>query len=111
MAGRGGAREGAGRKPNSVRHESEITKADKRLAANLLRYIGNMEQLADGVMVEEKDPVTQAKIVYQRPPDRAANEYLINRIMGKPTERQEHTGENGAPLFPAIREVVVNKPE
>lgn len=84
----GGARPGAGRKPNAVKFESEITAADKRIAANLVRYIANMEQLADGVMVEERDPITQKLIVYQRAPDRQANEYLINRIMGKPAERR-----------------------
>lgn len=30
--------------------------------------------------------------------DRAANIYLVNRIMGTPTERQELSGPNGAPI-------------
>lgn len=95
----GGARPGAGRKPKAQVFESAITKADKRLAKNLLHHIENMERLADGVLVEERDALTGQPVVYQRPPDRAANEYLINRVMGKPTERTEHTGANGEPLF------------
>lgn len=100
MAGQnGGARPGAGRKPKAQVFESLITRADKRIAKNLVRYIENLEQLANGVLVEDTNIITGDKMVYQRPPDRAANEYLINRIMGKPTERQEHSGINGEPLF------------
>jgi hypothetical protein len=86
----GGARPGAGRKPRAEVYESAITKADRRLAKNLIPHIENMERLADGVLVEEAHPITGKMVVYQRPPDRQANEYLINRVMGKPTERQEH---------------------
>jgi hypothetical protein len=95
MAGpNGGARPGAGRKPKAQVYESEITKADRRIAKNLVRYIENMEQLADGLMLEETDTRTGRTRVYTTAPDRQANEYLINRIMGKPTERvdQEHSG-------------------
>jgi hypothetical protein len=91
--GHGGARPNSGPKPKRQRFEGEITKADKRLAKNLIRHIENMERLADGVMVEETNVITGKPVVYQRPPDRQANEYLINRIMGKPTERQEHKHE------------------
>lgn len=31
-------------------------------------------------------------------PDRAANQYLIDRIAGKPTERREVTGPEGAAI-------------
>jgi hypothetical protein len=95
MAGpNGGARPGAGRKPKAQVYENEITKADKRIAKNLVRYIENMERLADGVIIQETNIVTGDQQVYQEPPNRQANEYLINRIMGKPTERneQEHSG-------------------
>jgi hypothetical protein len=46
-----------------------------------------MLRLADGVTVQEEDDKGKERI-YSRPPDRATNEYLINRIMGKPTEVQ-----------------------
>lgn len=91
MAGQnGGARPGAGRKPKAEKFENVITKADKRIAANLVRYIENLEALADGVTVQEVDKDGNERI-YTRAPDRQANEYLLNRIMGKPTERHEHT--------------------
>jgi hypothetical protein len=90
MAGPGGARPGAGRKRKSDKFAGQIAKAEKVIADRLPDYIGNLQQLADGVFVEEMT-IEGARIVYQRPPDRQANEYLLNRIMGKPTERKEHT--------------------
>lgn len=52
------------------------------------QLIANMLVLADGVSVEK--PVGDGEtIVYRQPPDRAANEYLINRVMGKPTDKSE----------------------
>jgi len=88
----GGARPGAGRKPRAKKFESIIQKADNRIAENLVRYIENMERLADGVLVEDVNVLTAKTFVYQEPPNRQANEYLINRVMGKPTERQELNG-------------------
>lgn len=86
-----------GRPPKADKFAGAIAKAEGRIAKNLVRYIENMEALADGVWVEEIDK-EGGRIVYQRPPDRQANEYLLNRIMGKPTERQEISGEGGGPL-------------
>lgn len=98
MAGQnGGARPGAGRKPRAEKFESVITRADKRIAANLVRYIENLEALADGVTVQETDATGRERI-YTRAPDRQANEYLLNRIMGKPTDHKEVTGEGGGAL-------------
>lgn len=46
--------------------------------------------LADGVMVEDDVPGEDGEPVrYTKPPDRQANEYLINRVMGKPTDKTE----------------------
>lgn len=39
-----------------------------------------MFELADGVRVADDD----AGPVYSRPPDRAAIEYLLNRVLGRP---------------------------
>lgn len=90
----------AGRPSNADKFAGAIAKADTRIAKNLVRYIENMEALADGIFQEEMT-LDGTRIVYQRPPDRAANEYLINRIMGKPTERKELSGPDGEPLFKA----------
>lgn len=57
------------------------------MAAHLPKAIQNMIVLADGVTVEVEGE--DGSVVFQRPPDRAANEYLINRVMGKPTDKTE----------------------
>jgi hypothetical protein len=89
MGQNGGARPGAGRKPKDEKFKQPIAKAEKRIADRLPSLIENLFALADGVMVQE-ELVPGAPIVYKRAPDRQANEYLINRIMGKPTDRKEH---------------------
>ncbi len=80
----------AGRPRKADKFAGEIAKAEGRIAKKLVTYIENMEALADGIFVEEMT-IEGKRIVYKRPPDRQANEYLINRIMGKPTERTEHS--------------------
>jgi hypothetical protein len=80
----------AGRPSKADKFAGQIAKAEGRIAKNLVRYIENMEALADGIYVEEMT-LEGARVVYKRPPDRQANQYLIDRIMGKPTDRKEHT--------------------
>ena len=87
-----------GRPPKAEKFAGQIARAEARIARNLVRYIENMEALADGLWTEEQTPEGK-RVVYQRPPDRAANQYLIDRVMGKPTERQELSGKDGEPLF------------
>ena len=88
MSLRGGVRPGAGRKPKAEKFKLPIARAEKRIADELPALIANLVQLANGVTIEEtgKDG---GKLVYRRPPDFKANEYLINRLMGRPTERIE----------------------
>lgn len=90
MGTNGGARPGAGRKPKAEQFKRPIAQAEKRIADRLPLLINNLFLLADGVLVQE-ELIPGQPIVYKRPPDRQANEYLINRIMGKPTDRKEHT--------------------
>lgn len=89
--GHGGARPNAGRRASEVRKllEKPIQAAEKRIADRLPHLIENLMVLADGVMVEDVNLVTGEVGVYRKPPDRAANEYLINRVMGKPTDKTE----------------------
>ena len=68
--------------------DSASATADKLLAAHLPKSIQNMIVLADGVTVERMNGDGTA-LIYTQPPDRQANEYLINRVMGKPTEKTE----------------------
>jgi len=89
----GGARKGAGRKPTAAKYVKEVNAVEKLIAKNLPKYIGNLESLADGILVQETDK-NGRDCVYSRAPDRQANEYLINRVAGKPTEHveQDNTG-------------------
>jgi hypothetical protein len=97
MAGKGGARPGAGRKPKGIKSLTPIATAEGRIVDRLPQLIDNLFSLADGVTVQEETPQGGPR-VYTRPPDRQANEYLINRIMGKPTERKEVSGPEGGPI-------------
>lgn len=94
MAGpNGGARPGAGRKPKDEKFKLPIAKAEKRIADRLPFLIDQMMELAEGVVVQDVDREGGLRI-YQRPPDYKAIAYLVDRIMGKPTERQEVDGES-----------------
>jgi hypothetical protein len=68
--------------------EKPIQIAEKRIADRLPSLIDNLLVLADGVRVS-KTTSEGDEVVYRQPPDRAANEYLINRVMGKPTDKTE----------------------
>lgn len=85
--GLGGARPGAGRPRKRDKYSGQIVAAENRIADRLPQYIDNLARLADGIFREEEDE-HGIKFIYTTPPDRQANEYLINRILGKPTERQ-----------------------
>lgn len=92
----GGPRPGSGRPRKAEKFQRPIARAEKRIADRLPWLIDQQFELAEGVLAEEgKDGEEK---VYKRPPDRQAVEYLLNRIMGKPTERQELTGKDGEPL-------------
>jgi hypothetical protein len=90
--GHGGARPGAGRKRKAEKFEGEVAAAERRIADRLPRLIDNLFKLADGVAVERE--TRDGVEVFESPPDRDANKYLIDRILGRPTERveAEHSG-------------------
>lgn len=89
MGQNGGQRPGAGRKAKADKFKVPIAKAEQRIADRLPVLIDKMLELADGVPVEDVNPVTGEVSVYKTPPDRQALIYLIDRIMGKPTQRKE----------------------
>lgn len=93
-AGQSGNPQGRPRKRE--KHAGAIAKAEQKIAQKLPTLIDNMLLLANGVTVSEV--IDGMPVIYTRPPDRAANEYLINRIMGKPIERKEVTGAEGGPI-------------
>ena len=89
--GHGGAREGAGRKAKPDKFKIPIARAEKKIADKLPMLIDKALELAEGVLVEDFNIVTMQTSVYQKPPDLGAIKYLVDRIMGKPTERKELT--------------------
>lgn len=82
---RGGARPGAGRKPRAVVYRQPIREAETKIRDRLPWIVDRLFELAEGVRVESTG-ISGEPIVYQRPPDRASCEYLMDRIMGKPTQ-------------------------
>lgn len=97
MGQNGGARPGAGRKPKDEKFKLPIAKAEKRIADRLPSLIDRALELADGVTVQEVDR-DGGIVVYTKPPDLKAIIYLVDRVMGKPTERQEVSGPDGDPI-------------
>lgn len=85
----GGARAGAGRKRKADKFETQIQRAEQKIADKLPWLVDQMMELATGVLVEDTG-IDGAPFVYQKPPDRQAIVYLMDRIMGKPTERREY---------------------
>lgn len=121
----GGKRDGAGRPRKAERYAAPIAAAEDRIADQLPRLIDNMLKLANGGYCEDEveyqpaglvttgsgefeskvfpdKPDDELIIVKRRrrraAPDRKANEYLIDRILGRPTQRTELAGENGGPI-------------
>jgi hypothetical protein len=132
--GHGGARAGAGRKPNNTKYASQIEAMKDRLAERLGTRIDMLELLADGgfEQIQEvwepaglieitKQVVTNDGTVNVRElafphldpeqlvcvkrtrsiaaPDRKANEYLINRIAGTPTQHIEADVDGDGALY------------
>lgn len=87
----------SGRPRKADLYAEQIATADAQIAAHLPQLLANLFALADGVMVKEVDDDGVVDI-YAKPPDRKANEYLINRLAGTPTARREITGEDGGPI-------------
>ncbi len=97
----------AGRPRKAEQYAGAIAKAEKRIADRLPELIDNMFKLASGVYVPDTDKEGNQIGIYLTPPDRAANQYLIDRILGKPTERSEISGPDGGPV---VREVIIEIP-
>ncbi len=108
--GHGGARPGSGRPPKAVLAETPIRQAEKKIRDRLPWIVDRLFELAEGVRVESSG-LTGEPIVYQKPPDRGACEYLMDRIMGKPMQpvdvrerAQRVADELGVPVAAVIAE-------
>jgi hypothetical protein len=75
-------------------NESAVREAEKKIRDRLPQIIDNLLILADGVTVEETT-LEGETTVYKKPPCRQTNEYLVNRILGKPTEKVESENSGG----------------
>jgi hypothetical protein len=82
-----------------------VSAAEKQIRDRLPSIIDNMLKLAEGVWYEEQT-LNGSRIVYKDRPNYKANEYLANRIMGKPTERTELSGPQGEPIPLAINNLI-----
>ena len=125
MAGKGGARPGAGRKPKAVKYQAPINKAERQIVDRLPGLVETLVILAtDGMPVIRRKYVPAGtvtigsgelmQLVYpdkpadelvlieelheQTTPDRAAGQYLIDRILGKTTARIEAEVEQSGAL-------------
>ncbi len=87
-----------GRPRKNEQYAGQVAKAEKRIADKLPELVDRMFELANGVTLQETDDDGITNI-YTRPPERQAIEYLLNRIMGKPTERKELSGPDGEPIM------------
>ena len=108
--GYGGARAGSGRPRKAVKFGRPIAAAEKQIADRLPSIIEKLFELGDGITVQETAANGDVRI-YERPPDREALKYLVDRILGRPKERldAELTGRAGGPIV--ITEVVVERPK
>jgi hypothetical protein len=110
MGNNGGARAGAGRKPKVVRHARMIAKVEKLIADGLPKRIATLEALSDGILCQRE--TADGPKVYEVPPDRQANIFLVERIMGKAQESVDHTTDGDKlPSAPTIIEVRMNRPK
>lgn len=88
MAGRGGARPGAGRKSTAVKrviYATPIQQAEAKIRDRLPWLVDQMLVLAEGFEIQKTDRRGRTR-VWSEPPDRAAIEYLMDRVMGKPAQ-------------------------
>jgi hypothetical protein len=78
------------RKPKDVPLEvteinDDVSELEKKIRLMADECVENLRTLANGVKAEEQgngDPT------YVKPPDRAANEYIINRVLGRPATKK-----------------------
>jgi len=101
--GPGGPREGAGRKPNWFKKlcEQELAK-DKAKGARLVGKISRNELEFERVFNHE-GKVVRAKIGGTAAEIIAANEFLRDSSMGKPTQAIQHLDMDGVDLLSLVR--------
>lgn len=66
-------------------HQTPVQLAEAKIAQKLPWLVDKLLELVEGIEIERIDRQGQRRI-YSQPPDRQAAEYLIDRVMGKPTQ-------------------------
>jgi hypothetical protein len=70
-----------------------LEEAEDRIRAELPALIDRLLDLARGVLVYEEEGPNGVERVYRIPPDFKALSYLLDRVMGRPAQRMEMSGE------------------
>lgn len=86
---RGGTRPGSGRKPKLIKFAGPVADAEQRIADKLPTLVDTYLKLALGQIVVQREDNDGVTDLYAVAPEPKALTYLIDRIMGKPTERIE----------------------
>jgi hypothetical protein len=71
-----------------IKFAGPVAAAEERIVERLPELVGNLLVIANGMTVAEPMP-NGGTTVYTRAPDFRANQYLLDRIMGKPEVLQE----------------------
>jgi hypothetical protein len=97
-AGHGGRRAGSGRKKAAaVQAKLSLNESiNARIGARSGEVLDALFVLALGARMRDDDD--DGGDSYVTPPDRQACEYLLNRVLGKPTEHKEVSGPDGAAI-------------
>ena len=67
-----------------------IATAEKRIADSLPRLVDRLVELANGITIQQED--SKGPEVYTLLPNRQAAQYLVNRILGQPSQQMEMSG-------------------
>jgi len=98
MVQRGGKRPGAGRKIGSkskktIEQEKALEILREEIRKQWIPLLETKIQLAQGIYVEKKIPMGKNKmkvIIYKKQPDSDSLEWLLEMVVGKPTQPIEH---------------------
>lgn len=63
----------------------------EHLSSRLDSYLERLDELADGIWILYRAPDGSVTKTYRRPPDPKVLMYLVDRLIGKPTQQLETT--------------------
>jgi hypothetical protein len=93
MAGKGGARLGAGRPSNAVKYEDQIKSLNDAIARDVEEIYAKGLELVKGVQVQK---IVRGKpIIYSEPPCAKMIIFFLEKLAGKPVQQLEVSGQDG----------------